>query len=124
MNEEMKKNSNPTSQSDSFNAASGYLLVALHLTLKMEAVRSSQMSVNLFRTSRRHIQEVVPCVVTAVRTSNPRIIDDYVIYNWILYSEWNEWIHVIFKNKKSQANTEYIHISISKQLKEEEPIYW
>jgi hypothetical protein len=34
-------------------------------TLKIEAVRSSEMSVNFYRTTRRHI------IVIAVRTSNP-----------------------------------------------------
>jgi hypothetical protein len=48
----------------------GFLLVAL--ALKMEEVRSSEMSVNLYQTTQCHIQDFRELfIVTAMRTSNP-----------------------------------------------------
>lgn len=40
------------------------------LTLKLEAPRASQPSVNLYQTKQRHIPDLVLLIVTAVETSN------------------------------------------------------
>jgi hypothetical protein len=52
-------------------------------TLKMEAIFSSEMSVETQRTTRRHIPEEILFITTAVKTSNPTKRNLYILASYL-----------------------------------------
>jgi hypothetical protein len=52
--------------------ASIFMVEEISSTLKMEASRSSEMFIDIYQTTWRHIQKTVIFTVTAVRTSKPK----------------------------------------------------